>query len=115
MEGERIQCPFHGWEFSCEGKCEKIPYATSTIPEQARTESYPVMEINDQVLMWCVGVFTAETSFVDLGGNIAASPHIVGSMLRVRNHPGRRRCSHRSTRAGPGAVLLSTTLTLTSR
>ncbi len=52
MIGERLQCPFHGWEFNCEGTCERIPYAESKIPEQARTGSYEVLEINDQVLFW---------------------------------------------------------------
>lgn len=54
MCGERLQCPFHGWEFNTEGKCEKIPYSQSKIPEQAKVDAYKLLEINDQILFWCV-------------------------------------------------------------
>jgi phenylpropionate dioxygenase-like ring-hydroxylating dioxygenase large terminal subunit len=50
--GERLQCPFHGWEFNTEGKCEKIPYSQSKIPEQAKVDAYNTLEINDQILFW---------------------------------------------------------------
>ena len=53
--GERLQCPFHGWEFNTEGKCEKIPYSQSKIPEQAKVDAYELLEMNDQILFWCAG------------------------------------------------------------
>lgn len=35
VSGERLQCPLHGWEFNTQGKCERIPSASS-IPERAQ-------------------------------------------------------------------------------
>ena len=37
--GESIRCPFHGWRFSAQGKCEEIPYCEE-IPERARLRTW---------------------------------------------------------------------------
>ena len=50
--GNRIQCPFHGWEFRGEdGKCVKIPYAEKT-PDIAKTKSWPCLERNGTIMVW---------------------------------------------------------------
>ena len=41
--GERLACPLHGWEFACDGRCERIPI-TPDIPAFARQSGYPVAE-----------------------------------------------------------------------
>lgn len=41
--GERIQCPYHQWEYAANGRCERIP-SQEEIPAFARQESYPVSE-----------------------------------------------------------------------
>ena len=33
--GNSIKCPFHGWSFDREGKCQRIPY-TSRLTEEVR-------------------------------------------------------------------------------
>jgi phenylpropionate dioxygenase-like ring-hydroxylating dioxygenase large terminal subunit len=41
-----IVCPYHGWEFNGEGKCENVPslgYGTKT-PPRAKVDGYPVEE-----------------------------------------------------------------------
>ncbi len=43
VNGERLVCPLHGWEYGPGGLCEKIP-AGETIPGFARQISYPVEE-----------------------------------------------------------------------
>ena len=41
----RLQCPYHGWEFSESGRCERIPaHPGRPIPEFAKVKAYPVME-----------------------------------------------------------------------
>jgi cholesterol 7-dehydrogenase len=54
VDGNTLICPFHGWEFDCEGACVRIPYAkdTTKIPSEARVKKYTSMEINDQILFW---------------------------------------------------------------
>jgi phenylpropionate dioxygenase-like ring-hydroxylating dioxygenase large terminal subunit len=44
-KGECIQCPYHGWEFSGDGKCQHIPSIPDTKPPaRAKVDSYPIQE-----------------------------------------------------------------------
>lgn len=45
-DGERIACPYHGWEFESDGACVKIPAFgdDAKIPKRARVDSYPTDE-----------------------------------------------------------------------
>ena len=55
VQGDAIQCPFHGWEFDGRGQCVKIPYA-SRMPRRAASGpclySYPVQERNQMIWAW---------------------------------------------------------------
>jgi phenylpropionate dioxygenase-like ring-hydroxylating dioxygenase large terminal subunit len=48
VHGDRIACPYHGWQYNGEtGRCEEVPsldLATGKIPPQARVRSYPAVE-----------------------------------------------------------------------
>ena len=49
--GEVLQCPFHGWQWSEEGRNVCIPYQDR--PNRGRRiRSYPVVERNDSVYIW---------------------------------------------------------------
>ncbi|KAF6152793.1 hypothetical protein GIB67_004622 [Kingdonia uniflora] len=45
----RITCPYHGWEYSTDGKCEKMP---STKLTNVRIKSLPCFEQNGMVWIW---------------------------------------------------------------
>ena len=49
--GNRVACPFHGWEFDPSGSCVKIPSMGDEfkIPKRAKIDSYPVTELYDWV------------------------------------------------------------------
>ena len=49
--GESIQCPFHGWQFGGDGKCNHIPYC-DTIPTRAKVQNWPTSEVNGEIYMW---------------------------------------------------------------
>ncbi|MFK7897319.1 MAG: Rieske 2Fe-2S domain-containing protein [Myxococcota bacterium] len=49
--GERLRCPFHGWEFDGSGQCVAVPYA-KRIPKGAKLRSYPSCERNGFVWAW---------------------------------------------------------------
>ena len=51
VQGETIQCPFHGWCFNGDGKCVDIPYA-SKIPPKAQIRTWFVREINGLILVY---------------------------------------------------------------
>ncbi|MEV0358648.1 Rieske 2Fe-2S domain-containing protein [Nocardia sp. NPDC050697] len=51
VEGENLVCPFHGWEWSREGRNVCIPYESH--PNRGRRiRSYPAVERNEAVWMW---------------------------------------------------------------
>ncbi|XXG45538.1 hypothetical protein AAC387_Pa02g0596 [Persea americana] len=45
----RIQCPYHGWEYSTDGKCEKMP---STRLLNVRIQSLPCFEQEGMIWIW---------------------------------------------------------------
>jgi len=51
VNGERLVCPLHGWEYGPEGVCEKVP-AAEPIPGFARQFSYPVEERGGHVFFF---------------------------------------------------------------
>ncbi|KAL5704379.1 chlorophyllide a oxygenase [Ranunculus cassubicifolius] len=45
----RIQCPYHGWEYSTDGKCEKMP---STQMRNVKIKSIPCYEQEGMIWIW---------------------------------------------------------------
>lgn len=45
----RIQCPYHGWEYSTDGKCEKMP---STRLVNAKIKALPCFEQEGMIWIW---------------------------------------------------------------
>ncbi|AUX21224.1 (2Fe-2S)-binding protein [Sorangium cellulosum] len=50
VEQDGIRCPFHGWVFSGEGACVRIPYA-DTIPPKAKIRSWEARERDGLILV----------------------------------------------------------------
>ncbi len=46
--GDRLCCPLHGWEYSADGSCQRIP-TSNIIPSFARQNSYPSVELHGNV------------------------------------------------------------------
>ena len=45
VRGGRVVCPYHGWEFSGDGKCQHIPSLEGVkAPARAKVDAYPVQE-----------------------------------------------------------------------
>ena len=51
VKGKCIRCPFHDWAFDGEGKSKEVPYAKK-IPPKAEIEPWPVVEKNNQIMVW---------------------------------------------------------------
>ncbi len=49
--GESIRCPFHGWRFGSDGKCNEIPYCEE-IPERAHIRTWNTQEKNGEIYIW---------------------------------------------------------------
>jgi 3-ketosteroid 9alpha-monooxygenase subunit A len=44
VEGDNIRCPYHGWRFGPDGRCNDIPYSPAPIPKAACLKSMKVIE-----------------------------------------------------------------------
>jgi len=51
VEGEGIRCPFHGWRFGVDGRCEDVPYGSDRRPPRVGLSTYPVRETSGLVFM----------------------------------------------------------------
>lgn len=56
--GERLECPFHGWQYGGDGRCAHVPFAEG-IPAGARVGSLPTVERNGTVHFWFDAADTA--------------------------------------------------------
>jgi 3-ketosteroid 9alpha-monooxygenase subunit A len=52
IEGDSIRCPYHGWRYGPDGKCNQIPYSTAPIPAAACVKSWTVAERIGCVFVW---------------------------------------------------------------
>ena len=52
IEGDSIRCPYHGWRFGPDGKCDDIPYSPAPIPKAACVQSWPIVERAGCVFVW---------------------------------------------------------------
>ncbi len=75
VQGEVLQCPFHGWQWSHEGRNVCIPYQDR--PNRGRRmRTYPVVERNSSVYIWHdlqgrEPFFEAPDIFADFGARTA--------------------------------------------
>ena len=51
VQGDNLACPFHGWRWGGNGKCQEIPYARR-VPPRARTTSWLTLERNGHLFVW---------------------------------------------------------------
>jgi 3-ketosteroid 9alpha-monooxygenase subunit A len=51
VDGDRIRCPFHAWEFDGRGACRKVPYAKK-VPPKAKVAAWHCVERNQMVWAW---------------------------------------------------------------
>ncbi|MBV6622510.1 MAG: Rieske 2Fe-2S domain-containing protein [Rivularia sp. (in: Bacteria)] len=51
VNGNTIQCPFHGWCFNRQGQCVQIPYSNK-VPPKAKIQSFPVCEVNGLIMVY---------------------------------------------------------------
>jgi len=50
VEDGNVVCPYHGWQFDAQGKCEKVPSLLDETPQKARNVlAYPVVEQDGMV------------------------------------------------------------------
>ena len=48
---DRIECPFHNWQFTGDGRAACVPYS-DTVPSRVAAESFPVEDVHGQVFLY---------------------------------------------------------------
>lgn len=94
VDGESIQCPFHGWQWDADGRNVCIPYE-SRPNKGRRIRSYPVVERNESVYLWHdvarrEPFFDVPDIFGDFADGATAADYYPQQRLfrrRVRLHP----------------------------
>ncbi|WP_194814125.1 Rieske 2Fe-2S domain-containing protein [Nocardia sp. XZ_19_385] len=97
VEGDRIVCPFHGWEWNREGRNVCVPYEKH--PNKGRRiRSYPVVERNESIWIWhdvegrpphfeIPDVFTGFDDGMSAEDYFPAYPHSTLYRERLELHP----------------------------
>lgn len=80
VNGDLIQCGYHGLEFDCTGQCVHIP-GQQKIPRRAKVRSYPVVERWGLLWLWMGEAGTADA------GDIIDIPHYEDSSWGVNRGP----------------------------
>ena len=44
IEGDNIRCPYHGWRFGPDGRCNQIPYSPGSPPKAATLKRWTIVE-----------------------------------------------------------------------
>ncbi len=52
LENGRLQCGYHGLEFSSTGTCVHNPFGNGVIPPTAKVQSYPAVEKHRMISIW---------------------------------------------------------------
>jgi vanillate O-demethylase monooxygenase subunit len=52
VNGDCVQCPYHGLEFDSSGACVLNPHGAKNLPSRARVRSYPVTERHKAIWIW---------------------------------------------------------------
>jgi vanillate O-demethylase monooxygenase subunit len=52
LDGNRIQCPYHGLEFNASGACVLNPHGNKHISSRMRVKNYPVIEKHKAIWIW---------------------------------------------------------------
>ncbi len=48
---DRIECPFHNWQFTGDGRAACVPYSDS-VPSRVAADSFPVQDVNGQIFLY---------------------------------------------------------------
>jgi phenylpropionate dioxygenase-like ring-hydroxylating dioxygenase large terminal subunit len=52
LDGERVQCPYHGLEFDGTGRCVHNPHGNGIIPNQMKVRSFTAIEKHTCIWIW---------------------------------------------------------------
>jgi phenylpropionate dioxygenase-like ring-hydroxylating dioxygenase large terminal subunit len=52
LDGDVVECPYHGLKFDASGQCVHNPHGDGKIPKKAAVKTYPLVERHDMLWLW---------------------------------------------------------------
>ena len=90
VDGEGIRCPYHGWRFGPDGRCDDIPYSPAPIPKAACLKTWRVVERAGCLWVWHDeegGEPDYELPSFDKFGAVGWVPWNIRSLGELASHP----------------------------
>ena len=82
---DRIECPFHGWQFTGDGRAARVPYS-DTVPTRVATESFPVQEVHGQIFMYHRSGGTPQQAGEEVPYPVPRIPEVDDGIFVFRGH-----------------------------
>ena len=87
VQGNAIECPYHGLQFDQSGACVLNPNGDGFIPPATRVPSYPVVEKNGAIWIWMGNPAEADPELIsDTDWLVSSSYAAVQGYLRIEAH-----------------------------
>lgn len=52
LDGETVECPYHGLAFASDGRCVHNPHGSGFVPSAARVQTFPIVEKHEVLWIW---------------------------------------------------------------
>ena len=82
---DRIQCAFHAWQFTGDGRVASVPYS-DTAPTRVLTESFPVQEVHGQIFMYHRGGGAKQQAGEEVPYPVPRIPDVDDGSFSFRGH-----------------------------
>ncbi|HSV82648.1 MAG TPA: aromatic ring-hydroxylating dioxygenase subunit alpha [Ramlibacter sp.] len=63
LQGDVVECCYHGLRFDCEGRCVHNPHGTGKIPAAAKVRTFPAVDRHQMLWIW-MGAEPADESLI---------------------------------------------------
>jgi len=64
LDGDNIQCAYHGLKFNKTGQCVHNPHGDGSIPKRAVVQTFPVVERHEAIWIWMGDAEKADASLI---------------------------------------------------
>lgn len=82
---DRIECAFHAWQFTGDGRAASVPYS-DTVPTRVATESFPVQEVHGQIFMYHRGGGAGQRAGEEVPYPVPRIPEVDDGSFVFRGH-----------------------------
>lgn len=85
VRNDCIECPFHAWQFTGDGRPAHVPYS-DTAPTKVAAESFPVEEVHGQIFMYHRSSGTEQRANEEVPYPVPRVPEIDDGTFVYRGH-----------------------------